>query len=116
MALERRHRELEGGGLVDAAWVQRIAKLAESEGRALDHPVVVMHNQTAPMPATLQALPIVIRYFWSRGYTFVNLLGQSGPPKSCGLFPTSVPSAQLPSGTGSTAVRSLSRRTGSSSC
>jgi peptidoglycan/xylan/chitin deacetylase (PgdA/CDA1 family) len=54
-------------------WVQRITRLAESEGGQLPHPVVLMHNQPIGNPATLSALPTIIQFFSSRGYTFVTL-------------------------------------------
>lgn len=72
----------EGSG--SAYWVHHIVSLAESEGGALAHPVVLMHNQSIPMPATVAALPTVIEYFEQRGYTFVDLLGRTGAPGSCG--------------------------------
>jgi peptidoglycan/xylan/chitin deacetylase (PgdA/CDA1 family) len=65
-------------------WVQRIISLAESEGGAQRHPIVLMHNQSIAMPATVAALPTIIRYFEARHYQFVDLLGRSGPPNSCG--------------------------------
>ena len=81
--------EADGSG--SSYWVDRIISLAESEGGALDHPVVLMHNQSIPMPATVAALPTVIDYFKSRGYTFVDLLGRTGPPASCGSGPGASP-------------------------
>jgi len=54
-------------------WVHRIIRLAEQEGRALRHPVVLMHNQAAGNPATIAALPVIIRFFRSHGYRFVRL-------------------------------------------
>jgi peptidoglycan/xylan/chitin deacetylase (PgdA/CDA1 family) len=54
-------------------WVQRIIRLAESEGGQLPHPVVLMHNQPIGNPATLSALPTIIEFFSSHGYTFVTL-------------------------------------------
>jgi peptidoglycan/xylan/chitin deacetylase (PgdA/CDA1 family) len=54
-------------------WVRRIIRLAESEGGRLRHPVVLMHNQPAGNPATVSALPVIIRFFRSRGYRFVTL-------------------------------------------
>ncbi len=84
--------QAEGSG--SSYWVNRIISLAESEGGALDHPVVLMHNQSIPMPATVAALPTVIEYFKSRGYTFVDLLGHTGPPASCG---TAVATTRPPS-------------------
>jgi peptidoglycan/xylan/chitin deacetylase (PgdA/CDA1 family) len=54
-------------------WIQRIIGLAESEGGQLPHPVVLMHNQVIGNPATVSALPSIIEFFRSRGYTFVTL-------------------------------------------
>lgn len=54
-------------------WVRRIIRLAEREGRALCHPIVLMHNQPTGNPATVSALPAVIQFFRSRGYRFVTL-------------------------------------------
>jgi peptidoglycan/xylan/chitin deacetylase (PgdA/CDA1 family) len=54
-------------------WVQRIIRLAETEGAALPHPVVLMHNQPIGNPATVSALPVIIQFFSSRGYHFVAL-------------------------------------------
>jgi peptidoglycan/xylan/chitin deacetylase (PgdA/CDA1 family) len=54
-------------------WVNRIVRLAEQEGGALRHPIVLMHNQPVGNPATVAALPVIIRFFRSRGYRFVTL-------------------------------------------
>jgi len=54
-------------------WVNRIIRLAEREGGALRHPIVLMHNQPAGNPATVSALPAIIKFFRSRGYRFVTL-------------------------------------------
>ena len=54
-------------------WVARIIGLAEREGGALRHPVVLMHNQAAGNPATVRALPVIIQFFRSHGYRFVSL-------------------------------------------
>ena len=43
--------------------------------RSLRHPVVLMHNQPAGNPATVAALPVIIRFFRSHGYGFVRLPG-----------------------------------------
>jgi peptidoglycan/xylan/chitin deacetylase (PgdA/CDA1 family) len=83
--------EADGSG--SAYWVNRIVSLAESEGGALSHPVVLMHNQGIPMPATVAALPIVIQFFKAHGYRFVDLLGRGGPPAGCG---PSAPPAPAP--------------------
>jgi peptidoglycan/xylan/chitin deacetylase (PgdA/CDA1 family) len=54
-------------------WVDRVIRLAEEEGGALHHPIVLMHNQPAGNPATVAALPAVIQYFRAHGYRFVAL-------------------------------------------
>jgi len=72
----------EAEGSSSPYWVNRIVRSAESEGEALDHPVVLMHNQAIPMPATVAALPVIIRFFLAHGYTFVDLLGRDGPPRA----------------------------------
>jgi hypothetical protein len=64
-------------GSSSAYWVNRIISLAEQEGGVLTHPVVLMHNQPAGNPATVLALPAIIQYFGSHGYTFVDLLGRT---------------------------------------
>ena len=64
-------------GSSSAYWVNRIISLAEQEGGVLTHPVVLMHNQPAGNPATAAALPAIIQYFGSHGYTFVDLLGRT---------------------------------------
>jgi|GEM_PF-739623 len=89
--------QAEGSG--SSYWVQRIISLAESEGGALDHPVVLMHNQAIPMPATVAALPTVISFFRQRGYAFVDLLGRTGPPSGCGTAPPAEPATRLAGGT-----------------
>jgi peptidoglycan/xylan/chitin deacetylase (PgdA/CDA1 family) len=61
------------GGSGSAYWVHRIIRLAEAEGGALRHPIVLMHNQPAGNPATVSALPAIIRFFRSRGYRFVTV-------------------------------------------
>ena len=62
-------------GSSSAYWVNRIISLAEQQGRVLQHPVVLMHNQPAGNPATVLALPTIIKYFRGLGYTFVDLAG-----------------------------------------
>jgi peptidoglycan/xylan/chitin deacetylase (PgdA/CDA1 family) len=71
-------------GSSSSYWVQRIISLAESEGGAQRHPIVLMHDQSTAMPATVAALPTIIRYFAARHYQFVDLLGRGGPPDTCG--------------------------------
>lgn len=65
-------------GSSSSYWVNRIISLAESEGGSQSHPVVLMHNMPSGNPATVAALPTIISYFRSRGYTFVNLAGSTG--------------------------------------
>jgi peptidoglycan/xylan/chitin deacetylase (PgdA/CDA1 family) len=65
-------------GSSSSYWVNRIISLAESEGGALSHPVILMHNAPSGDPATVAALPTIIKYFQARGYTFVNLEGSTG--------------------------------------
>ena len=60
-------------GSGSAYWVNRIIRLAEQEGGALHHPVVLMHNQPVGNPATVRALPTIIHFFRTRGYHFVSL-------------------------------------------
>jgi peptidoglycan/xylan/chitin deacetylase (PgdA/CDA1 family) len=75
-------------GSSSSHWVNRIISLAEQEGGAQAHPVVLMHNQPAGNPATVSALPVIIKYFRSKGYTIVDLLGRTcrtllpPPPRS----------------------------------
>ncbi len=66
------------GGSSSSYWVNRIIRLAEQEGGALSNPVVLMHNQPAGNPATVLALPTIIKYFRNHGYTFVDLFGRTG--------------------------------------
>ncbi len=65
-------------GSFSSYWVNRIITLAEQEGGAQAHPVVLMHNQPAGNPATVLALPTIIKYFRSNGHAFVDLLGRTG--------------------------------------
>lgn len=54
-------------------WVHRITRLAEEEGIEQRHPLILMHNQTAGNPATVAALPVIIRFFQRHHYRFVKL-------------------------------------------
>jgi peptidoglycan-N-acetylglucosamine deacetylase len=60
-------------GAATSYWVNRIIGLAEREGGVLRHPVVLMHNAPSGDPATVKALPAIIKYFRSHGYRFVVL-------------------------------------------
>jgi peptidoglycan-N-acetylglucosamine deacetylase len=64
-------------GSASAHWVNRIVHLAEREGGALAHPVVLMHNSPAGNPATSLALPRIFAFFRQHHYRFVTLLGAS---------------------------------------
>jgi peptidoglycan/xylan/chitin deacetylase (PgdA/CDA1 family) len=64
-------------------WIRHIWASAISVGLRIAHPTILMHDQHHPMPATVDALPIMIQRFLNRGYTFVDLLGRSGPPNTC---------------------------------
>ncbi len=65
-------------GSSSSYWVNRIIRLAESQGGVLKHPVVLMHNQPIGNPATVRALPTIINFFRGHGYTFVDLLRRTG--------------------------------------
>lgn len=72
-------------GSSSSYWVDRIISLAEQQGGAQSHPVVLMHNQPAGNPATVLALPTIINYFRSQGYAFVTL--SSTPSPAAGVTP-----------------------------
>ncbi len=65
-------------GSSSSYWVNRIVSLAESQGGRQPHPVILMHNDASGGPATVLALPTLIRYFRDHGYTFVDLAGRTG--------------------------------------
>ncbi|HET6878296.1 MAG TPA: polysaccharide deacetylase family protein, partial [Jatrophihabitans sp.] len=66
-------------GVATPYWVHRIVARAEAGGTQR-HPVVLLHNQTGGNPATVLALPHIIRYYRSHGYRFVDLNGNTGRP------------------------------------
>lgn len=68
----------QAGTSTSSYWVNRIISLAESEGAALQHPVILMHNQPTGTYATVLALPTIINFFASRGYRFVTLANTPG--------------------------------------
>ena len=74
-------------GSGDAYWVDRITSRAE-DGASQAHPVILMHNQTGGNPATVAALPRIIGFYRARGYAFVDLLGNTGPPSVRAVSPT----------------------------
>lgn len=48
------------------------------QGGALTHPVILMHNPPAGIPATVAALPTIISFYKDRGYRFVTLANTPG--------------------------------------
>jgi peptidoglycan/xylan/chitin deacetylase (PgdA/CDA1 family) len=67
-------------------WVHRIIRRADAGG-SQQHPVVLMHNQPAGNPATVDALSHVITYYRAHGYRFVDLLGDTGRPDVTAVRP-----------------------------
>jgi peptidoglycan/xylan/chitin deacetylase (PgdA/CDA1 family) len=53
-------------------WVRRVTRRADA-GAVQRHPVILMHNQVEGNPATVTALPAIIRFYQARGYRFVAL-------------------------------------------
>jgi peptidoglycan/xylan/chitin deacetylase (PgdA/CDA1 family) len=80
----------EAEGSASSYWIHHIENSVIDSSIGQLHPVVLLHNQMIAMPATVAALPVIIRSFERRGYTFVDLLGRSGPPGVCGNAATSV--------------------------
>ncbi|HEY6797115.1 MAG TPA: polysaccharide deacetylase family protein [Kineosporiaceae bacterium] len=70
-----------------SAWVNRIVSLGTAAGN-LQHPVVLMHNAPGGNPATVSALPAIISYYHSHGFTFVDLSGGTAAPNPYGDFAT----------------------------
>lgn len=102
------------GGSGSSHWVSTIERAVESAASHQTHPVVLLHNQRAAMPATVAALPSIIRWFRARHYTFVDLLGRRGPPASCGTAhaPFAVPATTYPDGSTLEAGQSWSSPSG----
>jgi peptidoglycan/xylan/chitin deacetylase (PgdA/CDA1 family) len=65
------------GTSTSSYWVERIVSRAVAGG-SQQHPVVLMHNPPAGIPATVSALPRIIAYYRSHGYQFVDLRGDTG--------------------------------------
>jgi peptidoglycan/xylan/chitin deacetylase (PgdA/CDA1 family) len=92
-------------------WISYIERAVINSSRSQSHPVILLHNQAIMMPATVAALPTIIRSFLSRGYVFVDLLGRYGPPNTCGSPKAPTPhdaSRSLASGTTLSSGSSLS--------
>jgi peptidoglycan/xylan/chitin deacetylase (PgdA/CDA1 family) len=94
-----------------SGWIHRIISRAEAGG-AMRHPVILMHNAAGGDPATVDALPGIIRYYKSHGYTFVDVLAHTGHPSVVSISPTSGPSSGRTrvtvTGHGFTGVRAVS--------
>jgi peptidoglycan/xylan/chitin deacetylase (PgdA/CDA1 family) len=65
------------GTSTSSSWVQRVYSRAIAGGSQA-HPVVLMHNPPAGIPATVTALPRIIDYYRAHGYRFVDLAGGTG--------------------------------------
>ena len=65
------------GTSTTAYWVNRIITRAEA-GVSQTHPVILMHNPPAGVPATIKALPTIIQFYRDHGYRFYDLLGETG--------------------------------------
>ncbi|HET7310661.1 MAG TPA: polysaccharide deacetylase family protein [Mycobacteriales bacterium] len=59
-------------GSASTYWVRRIVSRAKA-GLSQLHPVILLHNGTLGNPATVAALPQIIRAYRSAGYRFVRL-------------------------------------------
>lgn len=104
---KRNHMSLwqwsEGGGDWEAKgsnsshWIHYIESAVIQGSVGQPHPVVLLHDQRGANPATVSALPRIINFFQRHHYTFVDLLGRTGPPGVCGS-----PSAPTPPTTFST--------------
>src|SRR5215212_7398275 len=75
------------GTSTDPSWVDRIITRAEAGG-SLNHPVILMHNPPTGIPATVAALPAIIKFYADRGYTFVDLYGRTGQRPAPGVART----------------------------
>ncbi|HEY7103494.1 MAG TPA: polysaccharide deacetylase family protein [Mycobacteriales bacterium] len=65
------------GTSTSSTWVERIYSRAVAGGSQA-HPVILMHNPPAGVPATVTALPRIIDYYRAHGYRFVDLAGGTG--------------------------------------
>jgi hypothetical protein len=72
------HRGLEGEWLFLVLLGELDHHAGRKAGWGAAAPLVLMHNQPAGNPATVLALPTIINFLRSHGYTFVNLLGDTG--------------------------------------
>lgn len=69
--------DFQSQGSTDSYWVDRMITLNQAGG-SFPHPNVDMHDPPAGLPATVSALPAIISFYRSRGYSFVDLAGKIG--------------------------------------
>jgi peptidoglycan/xylan/chitin deacetylase (PgdA/CDA1 family) len=74
-------------GSVSSYWVHRITSRAEA-GASQPHPVILMHDQVTPNPATVASLRPVIHFYRKRGFTFVDLYGRTWQAPAAGVART----------------------------
>ena len=74
------HRGLEGERLVVGVLGEPDHHPGRTGGRRADAPGRAHAQPAAGNPATVLALPTIIQYFGSHGYTFVDLLGRTAVP------------------------------------
>jgi len=74
-------------------WIDYIGSSAVNLALRHHNADILMHDQPIHMPATVAALPFIIRNLKSAGYVFVDMLGRTGPPASCG--PDAVPTPSV---------------------
>lgn len=77
-------------GSDDLWWVNRIISRAKA-GDTMRHPVILMHNAASGDPATVDALPAIIKFYKARGYSFVDLYGHTGHPVIGRITPATGP-------------------------
>jgi peptidoglycan/xylan/chitin deacetylase (PgdA/CDA1 family) len=74
-------------------WIDYIASSAVNLALRHHNSDILLHDQPIHMPATVAALPIIIQRLKTSGYSFVDMLGRTGPPASCG--PDAVPTPSV---------------------
>ena len=73
-------------------WINYIASSATNLSLRTHNANILLHDQLRHMPATVAALPIMIKRLKAHGYVFIDLLGRTGPPGVCG--PASAPTPE----------------------
>lgn len=72
-------------------WIDYITSSAVNSARREHNADILLHDQPIHMPATVASLPSIIRQMKASGYVFVDMLGRTGPPASCGLSSVRTP-------------------------